>query len=196
MNHKFLGALAASLAMAVVPASVSAAPLLFTITGLQPNTYSASFTLDTAASPSITLPGQSVRYNGLTINYMLPGGSAVFTDNGPFDGAVFRTAGQESGGFNVTRLDQAGNFGNGIFLYGPQIFSGTTANPVFAPGSFDLSDIQPPFSTSPLQVNYRLVISDPTAAVPEPASWAMMIGGFGLVGATLRTRRRAVRITA
>jgi hypothetical protein len=26
-------------------------------------------------------------------------------------------------------------------------------------------------------------------AVPEPASWAMMIGGFGLVGSTLRRRR-------
>jgi hypothetical protein len=29
-------------------------------------------------------------------------------------------------------------------------------------------------------------------AVPEPASWAMMIAGFGLVGATMRRRRQAV----
>lgn len=29
-----------------------------------------------------------------------------------------------------------------------------------------------------------------TAAVPEPATWAMMIGGFGLVGFALRSRRR------
>ena len=28
------------------------------------------------------------------------------------------------------------------------------------------------------------------AAVPEPASWAMMIGGFGLVGGAARARRR------
>ena len=28
------------------------------------------------------------------------------------------------------------------------------------------------------------------AAIPEPASWAMMIGGFGLVGTTLRRRMR------
>ena len=28
-----------------------------------------------------------------------------------------------------------------------------------------------------------------TAAVPEPASWAMMVGGFGLVGAAMRSRR-------
>lgn len=29
-------------------------------------------------------------------------------------------------------------------------------------------------------------------AVPEPASWALMVGGFGLVGGALRSRRRAV----
>jgi PEP-CTERM motif len=27
-------------------------------------------------------------------------------------------------------------------------------------------------------------------AVPEPASWAMMIGGFGLIGAAARRRSR------
>jgi hypothetical protein len=29
--------------------------------------------------------------------------------------------------------------------------------------------------------------------VPEPASWAMMLGGFGLVGGTMRRRRLAIR---
>lgn len=29
-----------------------------------------------------------------------------------------------------------------------------------------------------------------TGGVPEPASWALMLGGFGLAGATLRHRRR------
>lgn len=33
--------------------------------------------------------------------------------------------------------------------------------------------------------------NDVTGAVPEPATWAMMILGFGLVGATLRRRRGA-----
>ncbi len=32
-------------------------------------------------------------------------------------------------------------------------------------------------------------------AVPEPASWAMLIAGFGLVGATMR-RRRTMTVTA
>ncbi len=34
------------------------------------------------------------------------------------------------------------------------------------------------------------------AGVPEPASWAMLVGGFGLIGGTLRGRRRVPVIPA
>jgi hypothetical protein len=40
----------------------------------------------------------------------------------------------------------------------------------------------------------RIVVEG--SAVPEPASWAMMIGGFGLVGSALRLRRRTTLRTA
>ncbi len=44
--------------------------------------------------------------------------------------------------------------------------------------------------------NANQAITAPSvAAVPEPATWAMMIGGFGLIGGTMRSRRRqAVRV--
>jgi hypothetical protein len=32
-------------------------------------------------------------------------------------------------------------------------------------------------------------------AVPEPATWARMIGGFGMVGAAMRRRKAQVRVT-
>ena len=32
----------------------------------------------------------------------------------------------------------------------------------------------------------------PNPGVPEPATWAMLIAGFGLVGATMRRRRAAI----
>jgi hypothetical protein len=35
-----------------------------------------------------------------------------------------------------------------------------------------------------------------TGGVPEPATWTMLIGGFGLAGAALRRRRRAVAAAA
>jgi hypothetical protein len=31
-----------------------------------------------------------------------------------------------------------------------------------------------------------------TSGAPEPAGWALMIGGFGLAGAALRRRRTAL----
>lgn len=33
------------------------------------------------------------------------------------------------------------------------------------------------------------------AAVPEPATWGMMIAGFGVMGAAMRTRRRSTNVT-
>jgi hypothetical protein len=43
-------------------------------------------------------------------------------------------------------------------------------------------------SISPTSVSFQHI-----ASVPEPASWAMMIGGFALAGAALRRRHTAVR---
>jgi hypothetical protein len=37
---------------------------------------------------------------------------------------------------------------------------------------------------------------DASGAVPEPASWAMLIAGFGLTGAAARRRRRMVAVAA
>ena len=39
-------------------------------------------------------------------------------------------------------------------------------------------------------VNWRFANTAVLPSVPEPASWAMMLGGFGLVGGALRSRRR------
>jgi hypothetical protein len=37
--------------------------------------------------------------------------------------------------------------------------------------------------------NYRITIANAVGAVPEPSTWAMMLIGFGAVGASLRRRR-------
>lgn len=45
---------------------------------------------------------------------------------------------------------------------------------------------------SSLQVRFDRGTTPPTDAVPEPATWAMMILGFGLVGAAIRRRKTAM----
>ncbi len=39
--------------------------------------------------------------------------------------------------------------------------------------------------------NFSVTLNNATGAVPEPATWAMMLMGFGAVGGALRSRRRA-----
>lgn len=46
------------------------------------------------------------------------------------------------------------------------------------------------FVTAEVTHGYPVEIDPPSSAVPEPASWALMIAGFGLAGATLRRQRR------
>ncbi|THD68722.1 MAG: PEP-CTERM sorting domain-containing protein [Phenylobacterium sp.] len=40
--------------------------------------------------------------------------------------------------------------------------------------------------------NQGVVTTEPQAGVPEPATWALMLSGFGLAGAALRRRRTMV----
>jgi len=47
--------------------------------------------------------------------------------------------------------------------------------------------IYDPYATGLSEVRFN------TAAVPEPATWAMMIGGFALAGAAMRRRHAAIR---
>jgi hypothetical protein len=45
--------------------------------------------------------------------------------------------------------------------------------------------------TATLTYTYDAAVIPPPSDVPEPSSWALMLGGFGLVGAAMRRRPRA-----
>lgn len=89
------------------------------------------------------------------------------------------------------------NFGTNSFVYGLVSGGSPATDPFktfslnFTPGSTGTYQLS--FSTSgndnvgPLLDNVNVA----TAAVPEPATWAMMITGFGGVGALVRRRRTA-----
>lgn len=47
------------------------------------------------------------------------------------------------------------------------------------------------YGFGPFTVGARLTVS---SAVPEPAAWALMLGGFGMIGGALRARQRRTTI--
>jgi hypothetical protein len=114
----------------------------------------------------------------------------------------------------LTKSD-SGNFGNFGSITGDQTLSGTWSLPNFlveyisvkASTGFKLIKLTDPsssgsWSTSGLCAGRRCNQPDLShlsfygteagEIVPEPATWAMMIAGFGLVGAAMRRRRIAV----
>ncbi|KPF73290.1 hypothetical protein IP88_09485 [alpha proteobacterium AAP81b] len=109
-------------------------------------------------------------------------------------------------GINVNgcadRVVNVFNSGSDVFLVGNTIYSIETFQ--FRIGGFDA----PVFDTVERQVNnaqllgrVNIVANIPVIppifglGVPEPATWAMLIAGFGLTGA-LQRRRRAVSVAA
>ncbi|MBL8771217.1 MAG: PEPxxWA-CTERM sorting domain-containing protein [Phenylobacterium sp.] len=77
--------------------------------------------------------------------------------------------------------------GRSGFASAPLEFGEGPGGDGFEGGSFDdgnFEDPPPGRGGEPLPT--------PTGAVPEPATWLLMIGGFGLAGAALRRRRAAV----
>jgi hypothetical protein len=66
-------------------------------------------------------------------------------------------------------------------------FNGLVANGDWTLAVFDTAPIDGGSIAGGWSLNFTT-----TAAVPEPAAWGMMIGGFGLAGGALRRRKVAL----
>jgi hypothetical protein len=106
-----------------------------------------------------------------------------------FDNELFTSGGAfDALGIAVTTALGAYNFG-----YDVEDFRGDPAYPyygIFADGSTHIS----PRTGLPIP-NYHISVGTASvAAVPEPASWAMMLVGFGRAGTAMRRRRASVSV--
>ncbi len=108
---------------------------------------------------------------------------------------------QNCGGSGVSFLIDLALLGSGNAIFQTALPSNQARCPENQVGCFAIynrassNEINVAVKTSG-PVSYRISYDAFSAAVPEPASWAMMIAGFGLVGLLMRKRALAGRVTA
>ncbi len=147
-------------------------------------------------------------------------GSYGLGANGSFGGAATYIGVDSGTGYDTIMFSQAQTQFYGYWNYGPgfgdnatistvdslgtvlQSFDLTVLAPISTPGGFNAFQFRGIEGTDQFQGirfggNYLLLAAtatgDPTdGGVPEPATWSMLIMGFGAVGSLLRRRRRAV----
>ncbi|WP_380877701.1 hypothetical protein ACFB49_13910 [Sphingomonas sp. DBB INV C78] len=148
--------------------------------------------------------------------YVAAGGRVIFTDwqssspdflGGTFTGNNNQTEITVSGPFatGISGTLTATNPGWGIYTTGLSATTGTVAA-TFANGDAaiiygnDGRTIWNGFLTDTvdseqLYKNQLAFVFGASSPVPEPATWAMMISGFGLVGGAMRRQRMTTRVT-
>ena len=144
----------------------------------------------------------SVGSNVLDVTFFIPGTStpalttgfgAIFSDVDLFNTTSIQLFGADGNSLGLYYVLTAGTSSQGLSFLGisyatPMISRVriTGGNAALGPGVLDGANAD-------LVVLDDFLFGEPTA-VPEPATWAMMILGFGLIGGVLRARRRPRRM--
>lgn len=160
----------------------------FTASAINFNTNDSTSTSisDFLNNPIFTNTANGFDPNGITNNvflvltgqaYLLGGDNSFVV--GHDDGVVLTFPGL-NGGVPVVNEPLPTSFSSSPF----------TVNNPGAAGLFAFSLQYTECCGGPANLVFTINGAPPTGSVPEPASWAMMIAGFGLVGGALRNRRK------
>lgn len=148
-----------------------------------------NFTTDITGVSAFSQAGQliNVNANGTTTNVA---GSPTRWDPSVVSGNLYLTA---LGGGQPSNMIAPGNIGSpnaGVLNFNPYIDTAATFT-MTLPGASNLTigGVQFSFGTSATEFVANGVCTSGCGVVPEPSSWALMIVGFGGVGAMLRRRR-------
>ena len=94
----------------------------------------------------------------------------------------------------IQSLDSDVNRGYDTLFFSSNNFSASSAF-FFSDGAFKGLGTYNSLISAP-GVRGTLTVSNVTGAVPEPATWAMMIVGFGMAGAAMRRHKRQMVVYA
>lgn len=136
---------------------------------------------------SWTASGLSITIGGVTVTDAGTGKGA------PLVGDTLRIGIVRSATLNLATLDgvafnQSFGTGSDLLFFSPTSWGG---NGLTATGTLSITN----GGGSANAIRFSVGDFAPNPAIPEPATWAMMIAGFGLVGASMR-RRRVTTVSA
>ena len=198
MKHTLIGAIAA-LALGAIGSVAQAAPVIFNMSGVWQGTFNGVAFTDTAftflgvGDTNDIVPLQFGEKLALQSASVTLDGFGTFAMLNPTE----MTHSLNNGGFYFNQYTPA--LRNLVIVTGPL---GNTLGASVAPFVSPLEEIiGDPVPTTGGVLQFKLTVGDTpitfssqvypdrTGGVPEPASWALMLTGFGGMGALLRRRR-------
>jgi hypothetical protein len=196
------GLLIAAAAAAALAATAASADILIDFDGITSGAFVDGFYAGGTDSLAETGPNLGVTFNQFltTSNFGETSQPNLAYDNQAgafFDSlAGFKGVSFTYGAFSDGQFNFYSGFGGTGTLVGVVLMPANNPYAPFDPNGGTFSGVA--HSGVLVGGNAELGVDDltlKTGGVPEPAEWALMIGGLGLAGATLR-RRRAVAATA